>query len=70
MGTGTGLASCGLPVAAAHSLLMVRAAVCAIGEGEEEMEEREEKKRKEKKRKEKEGKEKKEKEKIWKFFQT
>jgi hypothetical protein len=40
IGRGTGLASCGLPVAAACSLLVVRAVVRAVREGEEEKEER------------------------------
>jgi hypothetical protein len=52
MGRGARLASYGLPVAAARSLLVVRAVVCAVREGEEEKEERE-KKRKGRKRKEK-----------------
>jgi hypothetical protein len=49
MGRGSGLASCSLLVAAAHFLLVVRAAVHAVREGEEE--EESEKKRKGRKRK-------------------
>jgi hypothetical protein len=45
IGRGTGLASCGLPVAAACSLLVVRAVVRAVREGEEEKEEREKKRK-------------------------
>jgi hypothetical protein len=51
-GGGAGLASYGLPATAVHSLLVVRADVRVVREGEEETEERE-KKRKGRKRKEK-----------------
>jgi hypothetical protein len=60
MGRGAALASCGLPVAATRSLVVVRA---AVHEGEEEKDERE-KKRKGRKRIEKKKK------KIRKIFQT
>jgi hypothetical protein len=63
MGRGAELASRGLTVAIARSLLVVNAVVRAVREGEEEKEERE-KKRKGRKRKEKKRKEKKRKEKI------
>jgi hypothetical protein len=52
-GGGAGLASYGLPAAAVHSLLVVRADVRAVREGEEETEEREKKRKGRKRKKEK-----------------